>query len=294
LWLCYGAVHGPFTPADRHLDEYPGVDFDTPADIFPPRPGKPDWAQKVRYWTKGPGGQPMFRGKSLKEWVRQYHQGVLALDEGVERLLATLEATGQRDNTLIVFTSDQGLAWGHHGFRPIKIAAYDANIRSPLFVSFPGRVAEGAVCPTPVGGVDLAPTIFAFAGIDLPWEMHGHDLTPLLKNPRARWDHTMLLSETGFSFGSDTNVIPEGEEAFHNGIPWYVMVQDGRYKYVRPLVPDLEELYDLREDPEELVNLAVKPEHRETLERLRVMMEKELRRTGAGFVDGMPGVRSGM
>ena len=59
LWLCYGAVHGPYTPADRHMNEYSGIEVANPADIFPPRLGKPDWAQKVSHWEKGPDGTPM-------------------------------------------------------------------------------------------------------------------------------------------------------------------------------------------------------------------------------------------
>jgi arylsulfatase A-like enzyme len=121
--------------------------------------------------------------------------------------------------------------------------------------------------------------------------MHGHDLTALLENPQASWPHPVLLPATGQRFGSDTNAIPSGEEAFHNQIPWYVMLRQGRYKYVRPLVPDLEELYDLEADPEELENLAAKPEHQDTLKRMRAAMLAELRRTRAGFVDRMPPVR---
>ena len=291
LWLCYGAVHSPYQPAKRHLEEYPGIDFDTPADIFTRPAGKPAWTHKINQWKKGPDGTPLFQGRSLTSWVRQYHQGVLAIDEGINRLLATLEETGQRKNTLIVFTSDQGLAWGQHGFRGTKIAAYDSNIRSPMIISMPGRIPAGTVCDKPVGGVDIVPTLFRFAGLDLPWEMHGHDLTPLLENPAADWPHPMLLTATGQKFGSDTNVIPEGEGAFHNNIPWYVMLREGRYKYVRPLINDLEELYDMRKDPEELDNLAVKPEHQETLKRLRASSIAQLRRCDAGFVDGMPPVR---
>ena len=52
LWLCFGAVHGPFTPAKRHLDTYPKADFPIPKDIYPPRPGKPDYMQKIEYWVK--------------------------------------------------------------------------------------------------------------------------------------------------------------------------------------------------------------------------------------------------
>lgn len=233
----------------------------------------------------------MAGGRSLTAWVRQYHQGVFALDEAVARLLAALEQTGQRRNTLIIFTSDQGLAFGQHGFRGTKIAAYDANIRSPLVFSMPGRIPQGAVCQTPVSGVDLAPTIFRFAGLDLPWEMHGHDLTPLIYNPDAEWRHPCMLAATGQKFGSDTNVIPQGEGAFHANVPWYVMLREKNLKYVRPLIPDLEELYDLRDDPEELNNLAVKGEHQATLRRLRQATIDELRRTRAGFVDHLPPVR---
>jgi len=144
LWLCYGAVHDPYTPADRHLEEYAGIDVANPADIFPPRLGKPDWAQKVSHWENGPGGTPMYKGRSLTSWVRQYHQGVNAIDEGVKRLLQALDESGQRKNTLIVFTSDQGLAFGQHGFFGTKIAAYDANIRSPMIVSMPGEFRKGS------------------------------------------------------------------------------------------------------------------------------------------------------
>jgi arylsulfatase A-like enzyme len=291
LWMCYGAVHSPFTPADRHMGDYPGISVPTPADVFPPRPGKPDWCQKINFWTPGKNGVPMWQDRTLSSWVRQYHQGVLAIDEAVARLLKTLEETGDKENTLIIFTSDQGHGWGQHGFRH-KVAPYDSTIRSPMIISMPSRgVAQGETCPTPVAGVDIVPTIFSFAGLEKPWDMHGHDLTPLLKKPEADWPHQMMLTATGRSYGSDTHTIPTGEDALHNGVPWYVMLNDGRYKYIRPLVNDLEELYDLKEDPEEVTNLAEKPKHQKRLKRFRAAAIAELKRTGSGFVNNMPKVR---
>jgi arylsulfatase A-like enzyme len=282
LWLCYGAVHSPYTPAERHKKDYANIEVPTPADIFPPRPGKPDWAQAVDFWKKADDGTPMWSNRSLASWVRQYHQGVLAIDEGVSKVLAALEKSGQRENTLIIFTSDQGFAWGQHGFRH-KVAAYDSNIRSPLIISYPGQIPQGAVCPTPVGGVDLVPTIFRFAGIKVPWTMHGRDLTPLLKDPKAEWPHPVLLTATGQSFGSDTNPIPKGEAAFHSAAPWYVMLRQDGFKYVRPLIEnDLEELYDLKADPDELHNLAVKPEFQAQVRIMRAAAIAELQRTKAG------------
>lgn len=291
LWLCYGAVHGPYQPAERHLKELSGIDFQTPADVFPPRPGKPDWAQKINQWEKDANGRPVAAGRSLNSWVRQYHQGVFALDEAVKRLMDVLEETGQSKNTMVIFTADQGLAFGQHGFRGTKIAAYDANIRSPMVISMPGRVAEGKVCTAPVAGVDIVPTIFSFTGVKQPWAMQGRDLSPLLKNPDTRWDYPAMLAATGQKFGSDTNVIPEGRGAFHGDVPWYVMLRERRYKYVRPLIHDLEELYDMQQDPEELNNLAVKREHQATLKRMRAGAIAELRRNKAGFADRMPAVR---
>jgi arylsulfatase A-like enzyme len=299
LWLCYGAVHGPFTPAERHLESYPEAGMPIPADIYPPRPGKPDYMQRIQFWKRGEDGQPVLKsggrgihGPTLNDWIRQYHQGVLAIDEGVGRLLAALRETKQLDNTLIVFTSDQGFAWGQHGFRT-KVAPYDATIRSPLIISMPKTLPQNAVCKTPVGGADLVPTFFQFAGIDLPWEMHGHDLTPLLRDPNAAWPHAVLLSLTGRRYGSDTDEIPTGREVFLNGVPWWVFLREGRYKYIRTLVKDqIEELYDLENDPEELQNLALEPDYADRLRDMRQATVAELRRTNAGFVDHLPSIKT--
>ena len=294
LWLCYGAVHSPFQPAKRHLEEYAGVDFDTPKDVFGPRPGKPAWAQKISQWTKGPNGTPFFQNRSINEWVRQYHQGVLGLDEGIAKVLDALEKSGQKDNTLVVFTSDQGLAWGQHGFKGTKVAAYDANIRSPMIISMPSRLPRGTVVETPVAGVDIVPTFFSFAGIEQPWEMQGQDLTPLLMDPKAEWERPAMLVATGQKFGSDTHVIPKGEGAMHAQVPWYVMIRHGKYKYVRPLIDDIEELYDLKADPDELDNLAVKADFQPKLKEMREMALAQLRSNKAGFLDTMPPVKSGL
>ncbi|MGY8771366.1 MAG: sulfatase-like hydrolase/transferase [Pirellulales bacterium] len=309
LWLCFGAVHAPFTPAERHLDDYNDVKVETPKDIYPPRPGKPDYMQKLAHWIEGPDGEPILNqeqskmktiapmpglhGDTLTHWVRQYHQGVLAIDDAVGKLVKTLKETKQYDNTLIVFTSDQGFAWGQHGLRH-KLAPYDASVRSPMIISMPSQIESGKVCRRIVAGVDLIPTIFAFAGLELPWKMHGHDLTPLLKDPTAKWDHPTLLTLTGRKYGSDTDVITDDpEELYLGGIPWWVFLAKGRYKYIRTLVDDqVEELYDLKNDPEELDNLAVKPEHQKLLARYRNNLLKELRRTDAGMVKNLPSIKT--
>ena len=109
--------------------------------------------------------------------------------------------------------------------------------------------------------------------------------------PEVRSEHAVDRSKRPSILFIYTDVIPSGREAFHGGAPWYVMLREGRYKYVRPLIPDdLEELYDLQQDPEELANLAVQPEHAPRLERLRAAAIAELQRAGAGFIGSMPPV----
>ncbi len=307
LWLCYGAVHGPFTPADRHKGDYKTAKPPVPKDVYPPRSGKPKYVQKMEHWQPkngepvekkvrelGPVGMRDIPGKPLREWIKQYHEGVLAIDEGVGRVLKALVDSGQDENTLIVFTSDQGFGWGQHGFKS-KVAPYHATVGAPLIIRPPlskSKKTAGRVVKEPVSGVDLPPTFFAQAGLPLPWKMHGEDLSPLLEDPQSKRINPAMLVHTGKIYGSATAKIPLADDPklYHGpGIPWYVMIAEGRYKYIRNLIKDeMEELYDLQNDPQELVNLALKPDHAKRLKSYRRKAIKELRRTQAPFVGNMP------
>ena len=300
LWLCYGAVHGPSIPAPRHRDAYPDARVPTPVDIYPPRPGKPAHLQKLETWIPNAQGEPVLKTgkepignrKTLTEQVRQYQQCVLAIDEGVGRLVKALNETGQTERTLIVFTSDQGFAWGQHGFRA-QLAPYDDNLRAPLIASLPGAVPQNSVCKVPVGGADLVPTFFHFAGIEHPWTMHGRDLSPLLHNPNATLPRPLLLTSTGASFGSDTKRIPAEFETTLQNVPWWVFLRDQRYKYIRTLVAnEVEELYDLETDPQELTNLALDAAQASRLTSMREQAVAELRRAGAAMADHLPPVKT--
>ena len=164
-------------------------------------------------------------------------------------------------------------------------------------MSFPGRIAEGQVCESPVGGTDLPPTFFRFAGLPLPWKMHGHDLSPLLKNPQSPWPHPVLTTMTGEKYGADTDLIPTDPDILYKAakVPWWVSLRQGQYKYIRTLVEgEVEELYDMQNDPGELVNLAIDAEHSQQLSNLRAATIAELRRTDAGMVDDLPSVSTSL
>jgi arylsulfatase A-like enzyme len=292
LWLCYAGTHGPFTPAKRHegtLDE--NVNIPLPSDMFGPRPGKPQYVKRRQAWNRADDGK-LYTKRPPKdgefyESSRRYQETAMSLDESVGTLIESLKASGQLDNTLIIFTSDQGFAWGQHGFQH-KIAPYDANISCPLIVSFPGVIPEGRVCETPVGGHDLVPTIFNYAGVKMPWKMHGRDITPLLENPEAKSDRAVLMVYTARSYGADTNTLPT-EEDKNSDIPWWVSYRKDNYKYIANLIPgEIDELYDLTADPDEITNLAFYPEYQKTVVQLRRELLAELRRTDCPFVDQVP------
>jgi arylsulfatase A-like enzyme len=294
MWLCYNAPHLPNTFHPRHKDRYEGAAVDIPFDIFGPRPGKPAYMQTFTMWKRpqnDPTGPPRNWGQTVPEYVINYNRLVCALDEGVGRLLEALESTGQLDNTLIVYTTDQGFALGERGFC-WKVGPYEACMRLPLILRLPGTVARGSVCTKAVGLVDLPPTFFALAGAELPWEMHGHDLRPLLNDPQADWNHPVLLEHFRWAFGDETDRALTGDAAL-GGVPWWLSIRAGRYKYIRNLVPDeIEELYDVENDLDERRNLALDAAGFRLLEEYRGRMVKELIRTGARFAESLPPPRS--
>jgi len=305
LWLCYGNIHGPNKPAARHAGKYAKLEVPIPSDIFPPRPGKPAYLDKTQAWVRGDDGQP-YAGKNSAEqvgdsatapqgnkkqgapfigWVRQVNECLLAVDEGVGQLVAALKESGQLENTLIVYTADQGFAMGEHGFRA-KLAPYDANYRSPLIVSMPSRFPGGTVCKTPVSGADLAATFVAVAGVKVPWALHGRDITPLLQKPDAPDAHACFYEHMGQRYGKDVKGILEGatDQGGDKNFPAYVAIVCDGFKFIHYLQRQHgEELYDLAADAAELKNLISDPAHSARIETLRAALIAECKRTEAPF-----------
>jgi arylsulfatase A-like enzyme len=303
LWLCYGASHAPYVPAERHRDRYRDVPVPVPPGVFGPREDK---AGVMRDFTMfGPGTHPGdpwilsgdgYPTRSLQELVRLQNRTICAIDEGVGRIVEALRETGQLDDTLIVYSSDDGFPWGEQGYAN-KTGPYDACQRTPLIVRWPSQFPAGAVCTQPVSQINLVPTFLGIAGVPLPWEIHGHDLRPLLTNPRAPWPYPVLIEYFGDEFGVRTaSPTPEKTKRSRPWNPpsWWISLRQGRYNYIRWIVEDeIEELYDLSIDPRELENLAIEPKYRATLEDYRTRLEAELRRTGAGIVANLPRPRLG-
>ncbi len=288
LWLCYGGVHGPYTPAERHMESYRDAPASrVPVDIFGPRPTKPGHLKNLTRWKKDGQGEP----KGYDAAVKKYHKAVKSLDDGVGALVTALKESGQLENTVIIFTSDQGFGWGQHGSQE-KWMPYDANICAPLIFSAPGLIKPGAVCKEPVNGVDIISTIHSLAGIEPEWKMHGRDLKELLAKPEGKLEEPMLMINTTYEYGDRVveTLKAKNYDAFtRRDLYAWMMMRDGKYKYIRHFKDDvIEELYDLEQDPDELNNLAVNAGNHEKLTELRRKAVEEFRNKDGDFVDHLP------
>ena len=108
---------------------------------------------------------------------------IRSVDDNVGRLLDYLEQNGLSDNTIVVYTSDQGFYMGEHGWFD-KRFMYEESFHTPLIISYPGHVKEGTECNQLVQNIDFAPTFLELAGVKKPTEMSGRSLQPLFKEQR--------------------------------------------------------------------------------------------------------------
>ncbi|MDF7822735.1 sulfatase-like hydrolase/transferase [Pontiellaceae bacterium B12227] len=300
MWLCFGAVHGPYTPADRHVGALTNAEqTPVPADIYGPRPGKPDYINTFTRWTDQ-NGVPYKGTQPFDLAVKQYTEAVAAIDEGVGRIFAALEASGQLENTIIIFSADQGYAWGNHGLVD-KRFPYEAALRSPLIFYAPDRFATNSWCNHPVNGPDIVRTIHTLAEVDPVIPMDGRDFSQLLVQPEhdESWsDAPMVQIFTENAYGSEVIEQRLADEDWDGldwnqnspeGTPYWIMTHDGRYKYTRYMAENhMEELYDLQTDPEELTNLAFNAEFSAKLLELRAQTIDGFHAIGADFVDLLP------
>lgn len=285
LWLCYSSPHMPATPAKRHQGSLASVEDIHAPESMTMRDGKPAYIRD--YATPGWG--------AVKRAIRNYHECVMAIDENVGRLMKTLEETGQIENTVVIFTGDQGLAHGQHGLVNKKDAPYDAALCSPLIFSWPDRFPQNQTSLEPVSGPDLVKTLHELTGLDPLASMDGVSLFPVLKDPSRRLSReAMLMTNVQNHMGES---IPEGvrktERLIARGgkgeevMPNWAMVRSSHWKYIHYCGEGKEEeLYNLAEDRDELRNLAALPEHRAKVEEMRLLCARQLRGTQSGFSSG--------
>jgi len=182
--------------------------------------------------------------------VRNRAEMVLAIDEGLGRLMDALEELGQLDNTLILFTSDNGYFYGEHGLTTERRLPYQEAAKAPLLVRYPKLIMAGTLTDANALSIDFAPTILELAGVEIPTHVQGKSLLPLLMGKSNKVHEAILIEyyshENPFRWTVDTD---------------YRAVIKDDHKYIKWLRhEDKDELYDLASDPYEQINLINNPE----------------------------------
>jgi N-acetylglucosamine-6-sulfatase len=282
------APHGPFVPEPRYAHIYDNIPYPYPASAFD-LDGKPAWIkERLPTWhgIYGPlyGFRQDFPDSSpeavadFERFIRSYVATINSVDDSVGRLYAALERSGELDNTIIVFTSDNGFLFGEHGMID-KRTMHEASIRVPMAVRYPGKIPAGTVVTEQVMNIDLAPSLMELTlGAAMP-SAQGLSWVSLLNNSQARWRDAWLYEynyEEQFPYTPNVRGIRKGD--------WkYVAYPPGDGGPLR----HMEELYNLAVDPGEAHNLATDPGSANRLSEMRKALASLLARTGA-LPDRMP------
>ena len=295
VMLHHKAPHRNWQPAARHLNLFDDTEFPEPDTLFDDYatrsaaareqemtlrehmrpdydlkmgdpPARLDDAQraaweaaygpkKEEYARENPQGDALVRWK-YRRYMEDYLGCIAAVDENVGRVLDYLDESGLADNTLVVYTSDQGFYLGDHGWYD-KRFMYEESLRMPLLVRLPGAVPAASSNTDLVLNLDFGPTFLDLAGIQVPESMQGVSLRPLLLGSRsADWRKSIYYHYYEFP-------------AVHMAKRHYGVRTD-RYKLIH-FYHDIDawELYDLQKDPDELNNVFADPAYAEAAEELR-------------------------
>jgi N-acetylglucosamine-6-sulfatase len=282
LFLWHKAPHVPLEPAPRHRNLYDDLPIPVPpnwGDTFVDKPAHyrrgAEFGNIVRLWKEGEGQPTPEAVPPPEPWISQGNNHMLnrirtylecqqAVDEGIERVLDALEETGLGENTLVLYTSDNGMnLWAHH-YTPDKRTAWEESIRIPLLIRLPGLVTPGTEIDAIALNTDFMPTFLELAGIEPPGHLHGRSLVPLLRGEATDWRESML-----YMYHQHWRTI---------GFPTLLATRTDRYKYIH--LPEdeehFDELYDLKNDPYELRNLFPLPEYADLVESMQKRLREHL------------------
>ena len=242
-FFCYVAFTAPHDPrdpprpfAERYYDERPPL----PRNFLPQHPFDNGFLV-LRDEVLGPW--PRTR-ELVSDQLCEYYGLITHMDEQIGRVLAALEASGRAQDTIVVYAADHGLAVGSHGLLG-KQSVYEHSLRAPLIVTGPG-IPQGASTTALTYLLDLYPTLLGRAGARADEDIEGRDLAPLWRGEAQALRDSIFLS------------MGQSQRA----------VTDGRWKLIRYPEVDVTQLFDLASDPDELLNLAERPDQAERVSAL--------------------------
>jgi len=210
--------------------------------------------RNAEFLADPPTGDALVRWK-YQRYIKNYLRCIASIDDNVGRLLVALDEQGLTDDTLFVYSSDQGFFLGENGWYD-KRFMNEPSLRLPLIARWPGVAAPGTRVDELVQNLDMAPTFLAAAGVTVPNDVQGSDLGPLMRGEDAEaWRDSVYYEYF--------------EKGIHNVSPHFGVRTD-RYKLIRWPDHDEWELFDLQEDPDEVTDLHADPRHVGTRARLEI------------------------
>lgn len=273
LMCHHKAPHRPWDPAERHAKKWQNVSIPEPPTFDDDYSTRSDAAREATMridrdltqrdvkQTPPPGLSPA----ELKKWKYQrYMQDYLAcidaVDEGVGQLLDYLDRNGLTQNTIVIYTSDQGFFLGDHNWYD-KRFIYTESLRMPFLVRWPAVVKPGTVNGDIIINADFAPTLLEAAGLSVPQDMQGRSFIRLLRGQTpADWRTAMYYRYYHYP-------------AHHRVQPHYGL-RTLRYTLVYFNKLDQWELFDLEKDPHEMNNVYNDPAYAETVKKLKEQLYK--------------------
>jgi arylsulfatase A-like enzyme len=254
--------HLPFNCPKRYWDLYDPAALSLASNPFAPE-GCPPIAlhnsSELRAYRGVPAGTAPIPADLARKLIHGYHACTSFTDHNIGRLLRRLEALGRDRDTLVIVWGDHGWHLGEHGLW-CKHTNFEYATRAPLLLRVPGATTAGATCRALTEFVDIYPTLCDLAGLPLPPHLEGSSLAPLVQNPGRPWKRAAFSQ------------YPRGAT-----IMGYSMRTE-RQRYTEWIrqggAIEATELYDYEADPNENVNLAVRPEHAELSARLGAMLHE--------------------
>jgi N-acetylglucosamine-6-sulfatase len=250
-------------PAPRHRGRYAGLQLPKPPNFNENVDDKP--------WFVGRWNRPISsrREAAITKRMRERWESLLAVDDGVEKIIEELRRTGELDNTYVIFTSDNGYMQGEHRIPEGKMLPYDASTHLPLMIRGPG-IPRGRTTKALAGDVDLAPTIMDATPARPGHVLDGRSVLPFARNVRLRSLRPLLHTTAGQGARGHTNTREGGARGTQTRVPPWSAVRTTRWLYVQ-YKGGHSELYDLRRDPWEMTSRALDPvvrQRRNTLRRI--------------------------
>lgn len=198
-------------------------------------------------------------GNDLVRWkyqayLKDYIKCVKAMDENIGKVVDYLETNGLADNTIIIYSSDQGFYNGEHGWYD-KRWMYEESLRNPLIIKWPGVIDEGSCCTELVQNIDYSPTLLEAAGVKSPEDVQGKSLMPLLKGKDSLKKRENILYTY---YGRGAHAV-----ASHRG------VRNDRYKLIEFHTKGEWEFYDLETDPTEMTSQYTNPQYSDIIARMK-------------------------